>query len=414
MKLIIPLRIYPNLVVGVEKALTQIFGEGYPADKVLANLFKAHPAWGSRDRAFVAETTYDLVRYVRRFEPRIGSGYQPKSWYDIIGRYLLFKGYPVRDIPDWNYLSRDYLYTENASRSIHESVTGWFDDKGAAFYGARWPDLLKALNEPAKVVLRVNTLKTTAQELLENLNEEGIKCILKTDSSLELVTRTNIFQTEAFKKGLFEVQDLASQQIAPALRIKPGQRIVDACAGAGGKTLHLAALAQNKGQIIALDTEPGKLQELKKRAKRAGAFNIEPRLIEGQKTIKRLFGSADRLLLDVPCTGTGVLRRNPDSKWRVNQAYLDHCLKMQTDILRQYTPICKPGGLIVYATCSILKEENQDQIQKFLAEHPDYTLLEEKQLLPDDFGYDGFYYAVLSAPKTPSVSENSPADPSDN
>lgn len=156
-----------------------------------------------------------------------------------------------------------------------------------------------------------------------------------------------------------------------------------------------------------MDPEEGKLQELRKRAARAGISNVEARKIENQKTIKRLHGSADRLLLDVPCTGTGVLRRNPDTKWKLGQEVLDRCTIVQADILRQYAPMCKPGGRIVYATCSILKEENQDQIREFLATHPGYQLLEEKQLLPDDFGYDGFYYAVLERLTTPSATSDS-------
>jgi 16S rRNA (cytosine967-C5)-methyltransferase len=401
-------RLHQNLVRGVQAALEHSLIKGHPADKVIARLFKDNPLWGARDRAFVAETTYSIIRYLRHYTDGIGPSLRLLH---VVGWYLQDKGYVLPPWPEWDHLPPKPVWPQPTPLAVKESITNWLDKKGQSTYGERWPTLMHALNKPAPVVLRVNPLRCTLIDAKDALMLLEIPTIVRGEWALELVERANVFKTEPFQLGWFEVQDLASQEIALALDIHPGQRIVDACAGAGGKTLHLAALAENKGQIIAMDPEEYKLQELRRRAARAGINNVEARKIDNQKTIKRLYGSADRLLLDVPCTGTGVLRRNPDTKWKLGQEVLDRCLTVQADILRQYTPMCKPGGRIVYATCSILKEENQDQVHQFLSEHPDYRLIEEKQLLPDDFGYDGFYLAVMERVKTPPATVDLPDAP---
>ena len=200
--------------------------------------------------------------------------------------------------------------------------------------------------------------------------------------------------TSAFKEGFFEVQDASSQKIAELLDVKEGMRVVDACAGAGGKTLHIAALMKNKGQIIALDIYEWKLAELKRRAKRAGAFNIEARFIEDNKVIKRLHSTADRLLIDAPCSGLGVLKRNPDSKWKIDEDFINRIKTEQENILQNYSKILKKGGKMVYATCSILPSENGEQVRKFLAENTEFALVKEENIMPSD-GYDGFYMALI-------------------
>ncbi len=172
-------------------------------------------------------------------------------------------------------------------------------------------------------------------------------------------------------------------------------RIIDACAGAGGKTLHLAALAKNKGRIIAMDVEQWKLDELQKRARRAGVSNLEPRLIESSKSIKRLEKSADRVLLDVPCSGLGVLKRNPDAKWKLSPEFIQQVRELQHNILSDYGVMLKPGGLMVYSTCSILPSENEEQVRRFLEEKQgEYELVKDKHTWPSE-GYDGFYMALL-------------------
>jgi 16S rRNA (cytosine967-C5)-methyltransferase len=282
-------------------------------------------------------------------------------------------------------------------RKFRESVPDWLDALGEKELGSRWEKELHALNDEAHVVLRVNTLKTSLKELQHVLRESDVETDFIRDfpEALVLSERQNIFRHESFKDGLFEVQDAASQLIAPFLRVAPGMRVIDACAGAGGKTLHLAALMKNKGRIIAMDVEPLKLEELKKRTKRAGVANVEIKPIESSKTIKRLENSADRLLLDVPCSGLGVLKRNPDAKWKLSPEFITNVTELQQHILGDYCNMVKKDGLMVYSTCSVLPSENQHQIQNFLAANGEkFELLEEKHSWPSE-GFDGFYMALL-------------------
>jgi len=231
------------------------------------------------------------------------------------------------------------------------------------------------------------------------LLEEKIKTqtIAKYPDALVLDERANVFSTESFQRGWFEVQDAASQAVAPFTQVAPGMRVIDACAGAGGKALHLAAMMGNKGQLIALDIHNYKLRELKRRAKRAGAHNIETRHIDNNKVIKKLHGSSDRVLLDAPCSGLGVLRRNPDAKWKLNPDFIDRVVAEQQQILTQYAHMVKPGGKLIYVTCSILPQENEEQIAAFktTAIGKEYTLEKEQHLWPAANGFDGFYMARL-------------------
>ena len=228
------------------------------------------------------------------------------------------------------------------------------------------------------------------------LIKEGIETenLSNNPDALVLSKRKNVFTSQAFKDGMFEVQDASSQLVAPFMDLKEGMRVIDACAGAGGKTLHIAALMNNKGRIIALDTEGWKLEELRKRARRAGASNIETRTIDSSKTIKRLENSADRLLLDVPCSGLGVLRRNPDAKWKLSLEFIEKVKILQQKILNDYSIMLKKGGVLVYSTCSILPSENEMQVEKFLSEKKDFELVEQKSIYPNE-GFDGFFMARI-------------------
>jgi 16S rRNA (cytosine967-C5)-methyltransferase len=391
------------LVRAVAQALLAIFQENRHADKVIEQALKQNPKAGSRDRAFIAETTYEVVRYYRLYSEVLGkTPHSEADFWEMIGVHLVKNGLAL---PDWREFKalktnilKEKLQQAASIRKLRESIPDWLDDAGTAELGERWDATLAALNQPARVVLRANRLKTDRAALAASLQQEGVATeMLGPSDAVALVRRQNVFQTGAFKKGLFEVQDYSSQQVAALLAPAPGMRVVDACAGGGGKTLHLAALMQNRGALIALDTHAWKLDELRTRARRAGASNIETRPIESRKTIKRLYGSADRLLLDVPCSGLGVIRRNPDAKWKLTPEAIDNLRATQQEILQAYSPIVKPGGRMVYATCSILPSENRAQVEKFLASEAgkDFKLLEERQILPQDEGFDGFYIALL-------------------
>ena len=254
-------------------------------------------------------------------------------------------------------------------------------------------------NKQADVILRVNTLKTNKSDLILKLESEDIYAeeIENYPSALKLKERANVFRTEAFKLGWFEVQDASSQMVAEYLDVKPGMKVVDTCAGAGGKTLHIASLMENKGQIIAMDIYESKLKKLKIRARRNGVHNVELKVLETTKPVKKLYGKADRVLIDAPCSGLGVLRRNPDAKWKLEPEFLDRIRKTQEDVLNRYSKMVKPGGKMVYATCSVLPSENQNQVDKFLTSDSgkDFKFVKDKKILASEFGYDGFYMALL-------------------
>ena len=247
--------------------------------------------------------------------------------------------------------------------------------------------------------MRVNTLKTNKKDLQLKLQTENIdtEYLKNYPYALRLKERANVFKTEAFKDGWFEVQDASSQLVADFLDVQSGMKVVDACAGAGGKTLHLAALMKNKGQLIAMDIYESKLKKLKVRARRNGVFNVETREIQSTKTIKKLHNKADRLLIDAPCSGLGVLRRNPDAKWKLKPDFIENIKKTQQEILQQYSKMVKPGGKMVYATCSILPSENKIQIDNFLTSEmgKDFTFVKDKSILAHQSGFDGFYMASL-------------------
>lgn len=395
-------RIYPAQVRTVVAALQAIFLEDQFADRVIERALKADRRQGARDRAFIAENVYEIVRWYRLLYEILG--HQPRTdadWWRLFGiRWVLGGG----KLPDWQeFRGLDPAAIQRrhselvAERSVRESIPDWLDHTGEAELADKWAPTLLALNQPARVVLRVNRLLTDKEKLQHSLAGEGIRTQALGGDALLVTERKNLFRTQAFRDGWFEVQDYSSQQVAPLLAPEAGMRVIDACAGGGGKTLHLATLMENRGQIIALDTEAWKLNELKKRARRNAIHIVETRPIESSKVIKRLDQNADRLLLDVPCSGLGVLRRNPDAKWKLSADFLERVRKLQAEILERYPRMLRPGGRMVYATCSVLPSENQAQVARFLASEAgqNFRLLEERAILPQDEGFDGFYLAAL-------------------
>ena len=394
--------IHRNLLIGIHDALEETFFQDKKyADKVLERLLKAHKKWGSADRQVVSEIFYDIVRWKKRLEYYMGEGTKPSNIYNLILAYLLWKKVKYKKFDEFDGIKTGGILSKLdkktfPTKAIEHSVPDWLAGLFEKELGAKWEKEMSALNEQAPVILRANSLKISAENLVEILKEEGVNSFVLRGylDAVQLEEKKNVFLTSAFKEGFFEVQDASSQKIAELLDVKEGMRVVDACAGAGGKTLHIAALMKNKGQIIALDIYEWKLAELKRRAKRAGAFNIETRFIEDNKVIKRLHNTADRLLIDAPCSGLGVLKRNPDSKWKIDEDFINRIKTEQENILQNYSKILKKGGKMVYATCSILPSENGEQVRKFLAENTEFTLVKEENIMPSD-GYDGFYMALI-------------------
>ena len=394
--------IHRNLLIGIHDALEETFFQDKKyADKVLERLLKAHKKWGSADRQVVSEIFYDIVRWKKRLEYYMGEGTKPSNIYNLILAYLLWKKVKYKKFDEFDGIKTGGILSKLdkktfPTKAIEYSVPDWLAGLFEKELGAKWEKEMSALNEQAPVILRANSLKISAENLVEILKEEGVNSFVLSGYpyAVQLEEKKNVFLTSAFKEGFFEVQDASSQKIAELLDVKEGMRVVDACAGAGGKTLHIAALMKNKGQIIALDIYEWKLAELKRRAKRAGAFNIETRFIEDNKVIKRLHNTADRLLIDAPCSGLGVLKRNPDSKWKIDEDFINRIKTEQENILQNYSKILKKGGKMVYATCSILPSENGEQVRKFLSENTEFALVKEENIMPSD-GYDGFYMALI-------------------
>jgi 16S rRNA (cytosine967-C5)-methyltransferase len=281
--------------------------------------------------------------------------------------------------------------------ALWDGCPAWLDELAAEQLGEAWPAERAALAMAPKRFLRVNSLKCTKEQLIERLATEYVIAIAVegVDSAVEVTSDSALFRTETFKAGWFEQQDAGSQLVANALDAKPGMRVVDACAGAGGKTLHIAAQMQGKGRLLAMDIEQWKLDNLKIRARRAGAHNVETRIIASSKTIKRMKLTADRVLLDVPCSGLGVLKRNPDAKWRDTPERLPILIDLQKQILQSYSRMVKVDGILVYATCSIMPVENRVQIDAFLKENPHFILLNDENISVAQSGFDGFYMAKM-------------------
>ena len=383
-----------------------IFNEHKAADKVLRNVLKRDKRWGSRDRSFIAETTYDIVRWKRLYQ-EIAEVKEPFDRDNLFRLFVVWATLRGIKLPDWPQFEgvptrkiKGRFDALSKERVLRESIPDWMDELGLKAFGKeQWAKELRALNEQAEVVLRCNTLKGPRKDLAESLAANGLETEMakQTPEGLILKQRDNVFTSKEFKSGLFEVQDINSQRVAHWLNLRPGMRVIDTCAGAGGKSLHMAALMENKGQIIALDIFQNKLDELKRRARRNGAHNIETRLIESRKTIKKLQQSADAVLIDAPCTGMGVLRRNPDAKWKLSPEFLKEITQTQSEILGDYASMVKPGGTLVYATCSILPQENQEQVKAFLKSEAgqEFSLDAQETLLPSVTGYDGFFMARL-------------------
>lgn len=399
-------KIHTHLIENVASAVTEIFFEDRYADKVIEKYFKNNRKWGARDRRFFAENVYETVRWWRKLWYLIGEDPKTsttdefelslKAW---AMQFLLQSG----DLPEifsaLNYSKPEALRARalKAPRSVQESVPEWMDEVGSEQLQERWPAILKSLNGKASVDLRVNTLKMSLEAAKQRLAEEEVETetIPDVPTGLALKIRKNIFITDVFKNGGVEVQDRASQRVAALLDPQPGDRVIDACAGAGGKSLHIAALMQNKGKLISMDIFERKLTELKLRARRNGVSCLETRWIENSKVIKRLEESADKVLLDVPCSGFGVLRRNPDSKWKSSLEELHKLEALQAEILSNYSKMVKKGGVLVYATCSVLPSENEKQIEKFLQGSAGWTLEKQVRIDPDQGQGDGFFMARL-------------------
>jgi 16S rRNA (cytosine967-C5)-methyltransferase len=385
----------------LSQALVEVFEKEKHADRMISKYMRINKKWTAADRTFFAEAVYGIVRHKRKFEFIAES----KELWPIIAAYLFTQDLKPVKRPEFQNVDLSKVQSRIKSKkalAVEHSFPDWLFELGQKEFATDWPAIMESLNKDPIIFLRTNTLKTNIEKLIKDLKLEKIETAkvegeITLPDSLYLKERKNVFASLAFKKGEFEMQDAGSQSIAALLQVQPGHQVVDACAGSGGKSLHLAALMQNKGSILAMDIFKPKLEDLKKRAANAGASIVKTKLIDSPKVIKQLENSFDRVLIDSPCSGLGVLRRNPDTKWKLDLKQIETLCDLQKDILSRYSSMCKSGGLMVYATCSILKRENEEQVEWFLksSHGKDWSLVSEHRIWPHIHGFDGFYAAVL-------------------
>lgn len=375
---------HPLRMQALIAALTEVRTFALPADKVLSDTLRDYPQLGQRDRAFVAETYYQILRHWRRLS-RWAESDHPRHL--LLAWWVVGQGWSVARLA--NQVSDDeakWLAQRKAAMADYAwhpaerwSVPDWLWERLVAAYGeAEALSMAQSLAQPAPFDLRVNTLKTTREAVLAIWHREGVEAEPTPWSpwGVRVQERLPLQHHPLYRDGLVEVQDEGSQLVTQLVAPRRRQTVVDFCAGAGGKTLALAAMMGDSGQIYALDAIPKRLAGLRPRLARAGASNVQPWVIAHERDPKllRLAGKADRVLVDVPCSGIGTLRRNPDFKWRQNEATLQQLARTQRSILAAAAELVKPCGRVVYVTCSILPEENDEVVRAFLADHPHFRL----------------------------------------
>lgn len=407
-----------------------------PADKVVDNYFKERRYLGSHDRGSIAELVYWVVRHKAALEWwATRSGTAPSARTLTLAALLfrneasvtqlanLFDGSRYAPSPltdrEWQFvhLIKPPLANPDMPDWVRLNYPQWMEAQLKQSLGKTLEKGMQALQNQAPVDLRVNTLRTDRETLIDRLNEEGFDAAPTTLSpvGIRLKKRSAIFASPLFKEGLFEMQDEGSQAVSLLVDAQPGQKVIDFCAGAGGKTLCIAAQMQNRGRLLAWDTSGKRLAQLPVRLKRAGVSNTEWHALssESDQYIKRHKQTADRVLLDVPCSGSGTWRRNPDLKWRFTAQDLDEVLDVQRRILESASRLVKPGGRLIYATCSLLSCENETQVDNFLKTRNNFRVVCAKKiwnktslndatddvsylsLTPHQDGVDGFFAAVL-------------------
>ena len=409
-----------KLVESATEALGLVLRFDYPADGVLSRYFQQHHALGQKDRAFVAEAIYAVLRHKRALDHLTGNA-NPRRL--LLAGVTRFCGVSVRELA---------LAVTPAEGEWLAGIKGVALDELPLAARAELPDWIyarlatrlqdteilalgRAMQDPAPLDLRVNTVRADRDKVLRTLAESGVRAEATPHSPIgvRVAGKPALNRHPLFLEGAVEVQDEGSQLIGYLVAPRRHDLVVDFCAGAGGKTLMLGAMMGSHGRVYAFDVSPARLARLKPRLKRSGLSNLHPHLLRNENDIKvkRLARKIDRVLVDAPCTGLGTLRRNPDLKWRQTPESVAEMQVKQAAILRAASGLVKAGGRLVYATCSLLSEENEDIVEAFLAEHPEFSLRSSAEILsqhgiaidaepylrlwPHIHGTDGFFAAVL-------------------
>jgi 16S rRNA (cytosine967-C5)-methyltransferase len=414
--------LHPGLISHAEALAGEVLRFDFPADAVTTRYFRRHNQLGHRDRAVMAESTFAVLRHKLEFAQfaQSGSGPLPRrlallglayvaGMQEVIAKVGPAEARWLERIATVDRMSLSFEARCNLPDWILERLRERFDDP-------RIERLANALNRSAPLDLRANLVKATRENALSNLEAMGIEAQPTTYAPLgiRLVGKPALQKLAIFEDGGIEVQDEGSQILAHLVAPRRGELVIDFCAGAGGKTLALGALMRSSGRLYAIDVSAKRLAHLKPRLARSGLSNVHPMAIDSERDarLKRLSGKADRVLVDAPCSGLGTLRRNPDLKWRQSATSVRELTEKQAAILAAAARLVKPGGRLVYATCSLLKEENDVVADAFLAAHPDFApegvseILRAQQipldtgprleLWPDLQGTDGFFAAVFT------------------
>ncbi|MEQ1767246.1 MAG: RsmB/NOP family class I SAM-dependent RNA methyltransferase [Methylotenera sp.] len=434
----------PNLIRQAAVMLSNLLEFNSPADAKLSEFFRNNRDLGTKERAFVAESVYGVLRRLRFLSTvTANDDNDPDDARKLILAWLLrVQGMSIRELePMLNEQQKEWAHlikaksTENMPLAVQADVRDWLWEKLVAQYGeAEALTIARSMHEQATLDLRVNTIKGTRDEVLAKFiaeNTSGETNVTVTPYSpigIRMPNRMNIGRHILFTEGKIEVQDEGSQLLAHLVAAKRGMMVADFCAGAGGKTLAIGALMRNTGRLYAFDVSDKRLHNLGQRLKRSGLSNLNAQSIssENDPKLKRLNSKFDRVLVDAPCTGLGTLRRNPDLKWRQTPQDLAELTLKQAAILARAAKLTKAGGRLIYSTCSLLKDENEQIAESFLAAHPDFTLLNATEilsqqqiqldtgkylkLLPHLHNTDGFFAAVFEKVSDTKISDtNKPA-----
>jgi 16S rRNA (cytosine967-C5)-methyltransferase len=377
-------KIYRSQILKIKEGIERIFGGKEQAEKVIADLLQSDKKMGSNDRKKIAHALFEITRWMLLWNG--GDENEIHPW-QIIKSYLIANNYNIPPFEEFDNIP------EIEIRQIHVkfSIPKWIYQYGTEQLGNAWETLLTEMNKEALPCLRLNQTFLNIKELESLIADTSHTWKKLSETAFQIPKHIHLEKSDAFKKGAFEFQDFHSQQIGIFCDVKPGMLVMDLCAGAGGKSLQLADIMRNKGKIIAYDIDSKKLFKLQQRQKRNRFTNIH--CVKDNRDLTNYMGKADLVLIDAPCSGIGVLKRNPDTKWKLTKEKMVELHKIQRQILISYAEYCKPGGFLVYATCSIFPSENEEQINFFQKSNSErFEFIESHSLLPSDEG-DGFFMA---------------------
>ena len=419
-------RVTGLIVDELGKALASVLKLDGPADVLMSRFFRLNHKLGSRDRSIIAEAIFYTLRHLSTIAwqmkpivparaPRLTSMVALSR---IYGREALDDRTVGNDAGPLDNILRSK--PENATAFVQSELPYWLYERLNNQFGDEAPALFESMKEGAPLDLRVNLLKAKREDVMQELAEHGVQAVETPMSpdGVRLMTKPGLTSWPIYREGKIDVQDEGSQLIARLVQPKRGEMVCDFCAGAGGKTLALGALMRSTGRLYAFDVNEKRLAGLTPRMRRAGLSNVHPIAIKTERDtrVKRLTGKFDRVLVDAPCSGTGTLRRNPDLRWRMSEEELVRINAIQANVLESASRLVKSGGRLVYATCSLLREENQGVVEAFLAKHPEYEIMDATDVLikqgvnlpdcakahapffvmaPHQSGTDGFFGAIL-------------------